>query len=56
MWACGGVRLNEVINVTSLDLVVAHGPAVFGPAGSSPIRANAAFSSRSWAALLIRDA
>ena len=38
MWTCGGgVRLNEVIDATSLDLVVAHGSAVFGPAGSSPI-------------------
>jgi hypothetical protein len=37
-WTCGGgVRLNEVIDATSLDLVVAHAPAVFGPAGSSPI-------------------
>jgi len=33
-WACsGGVRLNEAIAHTSLDLVVAHGD----PAGSSPI-------------------
>ncbi len=32
-WTCGGgVRLNEVINATSLDLVVAHGD----PAGSVP--------------------
>ena len=38
MWTCGGgVRLNEVIDATSLDLFVAHGSAVFGPAGSSPI-------------------
>jgi hypothetical protein len=36
-WACGGVRLNEVISATSLDLFVARGSAVFGPAGSSPI-------------------
>ena len=37
-WSCGGgVRLTEDIDATSLDLVVAHGPAVFGPAGSSPI-------------------
>jgi hypothetical protein len=37
-WTCGGgVRLNEVIDATSLDLVVAHASAVFGPAGSSPI-------------------
>ncbi len=36
-WACsGGVRLDEVIHATSLDLVVAGGPAVFGPAASSP--------------------
>jgi hypothetical protein len=32
-WSCGaGVRLNEVISATSLDLLVAHGSAVFGPA------------------------
>ena len=38
MWTCGGgVRLKEVINPTSLDLFVARGSAVFGPAGSSPI-------------------
>ena len=38
LWTCGGgVRLNEVIASTSLDLVVARGSAVFGPAGSSPI-------------------
>jgi hypothetical protein len=37
-WACGGgVRLNEVINATSLDLLVARGSAAFGPTGSSPI-------------------
>jgi hypothetical protein len=36
-WACGGVRLREVIDATSLDLVVAHGSAGFGPGGSSPI-------------------
>ncbi len=38
-WNCGGgVRLNEMIAPTSLDLVVAGGPAVFGPrTGSSPI-------------------
>jgi PEP-CTERM motif len=37
-WTCGGgVRLNEVIDATSLDLFVAHGSAVLGPAGSSPI-------------------
>ncbi len=36
-WTCGGVRLNEVISATSLDLFVARGSAVFGPAGSSPI-------------------
>ncbi len=38
-WACGGgVRLHEVIAPTSLDLVVAGDPALFGPrAGSSPI-------------------
>ena len=38
LWTCGGgVRLNEVIDATSLDLFVARGSAVFGPAGSSPI-------------------
>jgi PEP-CTERM motif len=38
MWTCGGgVRLKEVIDPTSLDLFVAHGSSVFGPAGSSPI-------------------
>ena len=38
MWTCGGgVSLDEVIHATSLDLVVARGSAVFGPAGSSPI-------------------
>ncbi len=37
-WACGGgVRLNERIFATSLDLFVAKGSAAFGPAGSSPI-------------------
>jgi hypothetical protein len=36
-WACGGVRLREVIDATSLDLVVAHGSAAFGTGGSSPI-------------------
>ena len=37
-WSCGGgVRLNEMIDATSLALFVAHGSAVFGPAGSSPI-------------------
>jgi hypothetical protein len=37
-WACdGGVRLREVIDATSLDLVVAHGSAALGPGGSSPI-------------------
>ena len=37
-WTCpGGVRLNEVIKATSLDLFVANAPAVFGPPGSSPI-------------------
>ena len=36
-WACsGGVLLNEEIDATTLDLFVAHGSAVFGPAGSSP--------------------
>ena len=38
MWTCGGgVRLNEVIDATSLDLVVTHASAVSGPAGPSPI-------------------
>jgi hypothetical protein len=37
LWACGGgVRLNEAINATSLDLVVAHASALGFP-GSSPI-------------------
>jgi hypothetical protein len=37
-WACGGgVRLNERIFATSLDLFVAKGSAAFGPVGSSPI-------------------
>ena len=37
-WTCGGgVRLKEVITPTSLDLVVAHGSAAFGPAARSPI-------------------
>ena len=37
-WACGGgVRLKEVIDLTSLDLFVARGSAAFGPAGPSPI-------------------
>ena len=37
-WTCGGgVRLKEVIDLTSLDLFVARGSAEFGPAGSSPI-------------------
>jgi hypothetical protein len=38
MWTCGGgVRLKEVIDPTSLDLFVARGSFVSGPAGSSPI-------------------
>ena len=38
MWTCGGgVRLDEVIAPTSLDLVVAQAPAGLGPTGSSPI-------------------
>ncbi len=37
MWACGGVRLSEVIKATSPDLLVANGPAAIEPAGSSPI-------------------
>ncbi len=37
-WTCGGgVRLNEMIDATSLDLVVAHASAGLGPAGPSPI-------------------
>ena len=38
-WTCGGgVRLREVIDLTSLDLFVARGSAAFGPsAGPSPI-------------------
>jgi hypothetical protein len=31
------VNLNEVISAASLDLFVARGSAIFGPAGSSPI-------------------
>ena len=31
------MRLKEVFDPTSLDSVVAHGSAVFGPAGPSPI-------------------
>jgi hypothetical protein len=31
------VRLREVIDATSLDLLVAHASAAFGAAGSSPI-------------------
>jgi hypothetical protein len=38
VWTChGGVRLREVIDATSLDLVVARASATFGPGGSSPI-------------------
>jgi hypothetical protein len=38
MWTCGGgVRLDEVIAPTSLDLFVVNGSAAFGPGGSSPI-------------------
>ena len=38
MWTCGGgVRLDEVIHATSLDLLVAHAPAGLGPTGPSPI-------------------
>jgi hypothetical protein len=38
IWACGGgVRLKEVIDPTSLDLLVTRGSSVFGPARSSPI-------------------
>ena len=38
IWTCGGgVRLREVIDPTSLDLLVTRGSSVFGPAGSSPI-------------------
>jgi hypothetical protein len=48
-WACGGgVRLNEVINATSLDLVVAHASAAFGPAASS-----AAPETSTWAMMLL---
>jgi len=37
-WACGGgVRLTEDIDATSLDLLVTHGSAAFGPASPSPI-------------------
>jgi hypothetical protein len=38
VWTCGGgVRLKEIIDPTSLDLLVTHGSAVFGPGGASPI-------------------
>ena len=38
IWTCrGGVRLKEVIDATSLDLLVTHGSAAFGSGGSSPI-------------------
>jgi hypothetical protein len=36
-WTCGGVRLDEVIKATSLDLVVARASAALGSAGSSSI-------------------
>jgi hypothetical protein len=37
-WTCGGgVRLKEVIDATSLDLLVAHGSSEFGPSSSSSI-------------------
>jgi hypothetical protein len=37
-WTCGGgVSLKEVIKATSLDLVVAHASAAFGPAASSAV-------------------
>jgi hypothetical protein len=41
------VRLNEVINANFIDLLVAHGSAVLGPAGS-PIP-----ESSTWAMLAI---
>jgi hypothetical protein len=38
VWTCGGgVRLKEVIDPTSLDLLVTRGSAALGPGGSSPI-------------------
>ena len=38
MWACGGgVRLNEVIDATSLDLVVAPPSVALASAGSSAV-------------------
>jgi hypothetical protein len=37
-WSCGGgVRLSEVINATSLDLVVAPTSSAFGPAATSAV-------------------
>jgi hypothetical protein len=37
-WSCaGGVRLNEAINSTSLDVLVGHGSALLGPVGPSAI-------------------
>jgi hypothetical protein len=47
-WTCGGgVRLKEVIDLRSLDLVVAHAPAAFGPTSS------AAPEPSSWAMMLL---
>ena len=48
LWACGGVRLNEVFNAKSLDLVVADASAAFGPPASS-----AAPEPSTWAMMLL---
>jgi len=48
VWTCGGgVRLKEVIDATSLDLVVAHASAAFGPSSS------AAPEPSTWARMLL---
>jgi hypothetical protein len=49
-WPCGrGVRPDEVINAASLDLVVAHASAAFGPGGSSPILEPSTWRCSPWA-------
>jgi hypothetical protein len=49
-WACGGgVRLTEDIDATSLDLLVTHCSAAFGPAGPAPIP-----EPSTWAMLALR--
>jgi hypothetical protein len=47
-WACDGVRLKEVIDATSLDLLVANGSATLGTAAGS-----AAPEPSSWAMMLL---